>query len=89
MLLHLDDDADGLGHVETFTRNAQRLIDRRHGGFFKLNVHRRAGDLNYFPNVLCHRSLQSGCAADDFDNFFSNRCLTDAIHSQGQRIDHV
>ena len=84
MLLHLCDDADGLGHIETFARDADRLIDRRQVGFSELNVHGRAGDLNYFSDVLCHKSLQSGCAADDFDNFLGNRCLTDAIHRQGE-----
>ena len=54
VLLHLEDHIDGRGHGEAVARDAQRLIDGRHGRFFKLHVHGRAGDLNYFADVFCH-----------------------------------
>src|ERR1700744_5668118 len=30
-----------------------------------------------------------GCAADDFNNFLGNCCLTHAVHIERQRFDHV
>ncbi len=54
VLLHLEDDVDGRGDLEAVADDAQRLIDGRHGGFFKLNVYGGAGDLNNFADVFCH-----------------------------------
>ncbi len=54
VLLHLENDADGRGHGETFAGDAQRLVDGRHRRFFKLHVHRGTGDLDYLADVLCH-----------------------------------
>ena len=54
VLLHLEDDVDGRGDLEALAGDAQRLIDGRHGGFFKLNVYGGAGDLNDFADVFCH-----------------------------------
>ena len=62
VLLHLDDDVQRLGHNEALADNAQRLIDGRHGRFFKLHVDCRARNLNYFADVLCH-SFASGAKA--------------------------
>ena len=54
VLLHFEDHVDGRGDREAVAGDAQRLIDGRHGCFFKLNVYGRAGDLNYFADVFCH-----------------------------------
>ncbi len=54
VLLDLEDDADGRGDGEAVADDAQRLIDGRHGRFFKLHVYGGAGDLDYFADVLCH-----------------------------------
>src|SRR5580700_9060344 len=54
VLLYLNDDIDRRGNGEAVAHNAERLIDRRHGGGGKLNVHRRSGDLNHVSNVFWH-----------------------------------
>ena len=59
VLLHFEDDVDGRGDREAVADDAQRLIDGRHGGFFKLNVYGGAGDLDNFADVFCHCSLPS------------------------------
>ena len=38
VLLHFEDDVNLVGDVEAFAHHAQRLVDRRHGRFFKLHV---------------------------------------------------
>src|SRR6185437_9538974 len=62
VLLNFDDHAYGFRNVEAFAGNARRLIDGRHGGFFKLDVHSRAGNLNYFADILCHKNLYRAAA---------------------------
>ena len=53
-MLHLEDHVDGHGGVKALAGDAQRLIDGRHRRLLELNVHGRAGDLNYLADVLCH-----------------------------------
>ncbi len=59
VLLDFKNDADGRGDGEAVADDAQRLIDGRHGRFFKLHVYGGAGDLDYFADVFCHCSLPS------------------------------
>ncbi len=59
VLLDLENYGNGRGHGEAVAGDAQRLIDGRHGRFFKLDVYGGAGDLDYFADVFCHCSLPS------------------------------
>ncbi len=54
VLLHLENHADGRGDGEAVAGDAQRLIDGRHGCFFKLHVDCRTRNLNDFADVFCH-----------------------------------
>ena len=60
MLLHFQNDFNGRGHLKAFAGDAQRLVNRRHGRFGELHVHRGSGDLNDFADVFfCHGLLYS------------------------------
>src|ERR1700730_5990897 len=54
VLLHFEDHIDRRRHSKAVAYHFQCLVDRRHRGLNELNVHGRAGDLNYVSNVLWH-----------------------------------
>ena len=45
MLLHFDDDIDRCRHIEAFTRDVQRLVNRRLFAFVEFHVDCRTDDL--------------------------------------------
>ena len=63
VLLHLENHVDGRRDGEAIADDAQRLVDGRHGRFFKLHVHGGTGDLDYFANVFCHFLPSSSSAS--------------------------
>ena len=54
MLLHFQDNVDGHRHLKAVAYDAQRLINRWHGGFGELHVHRGSGDLDNVSDVFSH-----------------------------------
>ena len=42
VLLHLGDDVERLGNVESLARDAHRVVDQRQVALFELHVHHRA-----------------------------------------------
>ena len=59
VLLHFDDNVERRGDGEAVTDDAQRLVDRRHRLFFKLDVNGRAADGDHFSDVVCHSRFSS------------------------------
>src|SRR5664279_1504621 len=54
LLLHFQDDVDGLGDVEAVTGNAQRRIDGRQRLLGELYVYRGSRDFNNASDIFCH-----------------------------------
>ncbi len=55
VLLHFENHVDRVGHGEAVADDFQRLVNRRHGAFGELHVHRGTGNLNYVSNSFWHR----------------------------------
>ncbi len=56
VLLHLEDDVDGLGNLEAIADDAKGGVDERDGRLGELHVHGGSGDLNDVSNVFRHIS---------------------------------
>ena len=61
VLLHLENHADRVGHGKTIAHHFDGLIDRRQLPLGKLNVHRRARDLNDMSYVFRHNTSALDC----------------------------
>src|SRR5215813_10838838 len=66
VLLHFEDDVDGLRHLEAFAGDAQCLVNRGQARFAELHVHSRSRNLDYVSNVFWHRKINSQPSAVSF-----------------------
>ena len=55
MLLYFQDHIDRIRHGEAVANHLQRLINRRHGAFSKLHIHRRTGNFCHTSNFFRHK----------------------------------
>jgi hypothetical protein len=55
VLLHFENDFDGVRNSEAVAYDPESLIDRRQMSFFELDVHCRPCDLYYVSDVFWHK----------------------------------
>jgi hypothetical protein len=97
VLLDLDDDVDGLGHVETLARDADRGIDLRQAVLLEGHVHDGADDLDddsFGFRLLCHNGLLSALlegfdGGHDLEKLLGDGGLADLVEDERQVDDEL